>query len=145
MLVRDILATKGTDVATIAPTATVTELVGALADHGVGALVVTTDGTSIAGIVSERDVTRGLHSRGAALLDTPVSELMTAHVRTCRPDDPIRDVARIMTEGRFRHLPVVVDAGTLAGIVSLGDVVKKRIDELETETDQLVGYVSTAH
>lgn len=141
MLVRDILAAKGTTVATIAPTATVTELVAALAEHGIGALVVSADGASIDGIVSERDVARGLHTHGADLLAKPVSTVMTATVRTCRPEDPIREIAAVMTERRFRHLPVLQD-GRLAGIVSIGDVVKKRIDELETETDQLVGYLA---
>ncbi len=143
MLVRDVLAAKGTAVATIAPTATVTELVAALAEHGIGALVVSGDGSSIDGIVSERDVARGLHTRGADLLARPVSEVMTARVRTCRPEESIRDIARVMTDGRFRHLPVLQD-GQLAGIVSIGDIVKKRIDELEAEADQLVGYLSTA-
>ena len=143
MLVRDILAGKGSAVSTIAPTATVTELVAALAEHRIGALVVTTDESRVEGIVSERDVARGLHSHGAAVLALPVSALMTADVRTCRPEDPIREIAQVMTERRIRHLPVL-EEGRLAGIVSIGDVVKKRIDELETETDQLVGYLSSA-
>lgn len=141
MLVRDVLSGKGTAVITIAPTATVTELVTALAEHGVGALVVTADGASIEGIVSERDVARGLHSHGVALLEMPVSAVMTTQVRTCVPDDAVRAIARVMTDGHFRHLPVL-DSGRLAGIVSIGDVVKKRIDELETEADQLVDYLS---
>jgi CBS domain-containing protein len=143
MLVRDVLAAKGDQVATIRPSATVTELVAALAEHRVGALVATAEDGHIAGIVSERDVARGLHTHGAALLSMAVAELMTTRVRTCEPGDAIRDVARTMTDGRFRHLPVLED-GRLAGIVSIGDIVKRRIDELETETDQLVGYLSTA-
>jgi len=143
MLVRDVLTTKGDQVATIRPTATVTELVAALAEHRVGALVVTTDEGRIEGIVSERDVARGLHAHGGDLMAMPVSQVMTADVRTCVPGDAVRDIARTMTDGRFRHLPVLQD-GRLAGIVSIGDIVKRRIDELETEADQLVGYLSTA-
>jgi len=143
MLVRDVLTTKGDQVATIRPSATVTDLVAALAEHRVGALVVTSDDGNIEGIVSERDVARGLHTHGADLMAMPVSQVMTADVRTCVPGDAVRDIARTMTDGRFRHLPVLED-GRLAGIVSIGDIVKRRIDELETEADQLVGYLSTA-
>ena len=144
MLVRDVLAGKGNTVTTIAPTATVVELVAALGEHRIGALVVTSNGSTVDGIVSERDVARGLHLHGAAVLTLTVSALMTTEVRTCRPNDPVREVARVMTDRRIRHLPVLDDDGRLAGIVSIGDIVKKRIDELETETDQLVGYLSTA-
>lgn len=140
MNVHDILAGKGSDVTTIAPSATVAELIDVLAQRGIGAAVVSATGADIVGIVSERDVARGLHTHGAALLDMPISAVMTADVRTCRPADRIQDLARMMTDGRFRHLPVV-DGGVLAGIVSLGDVVKKRIDELESEQDQLVEYL----
>lgn len=142
MNVADILTTKGPDVVTIAPTATVTDLVTALAEHRIGAVVVSADGAAVSGIVSERDIARGLHRHGADLLDLPVSAVMTAEVSTCDPHDDIPAVARIMTQGRFRHLPVVVD-GTLVGIVSIGDVVKKRIDQLETETDQLRDYLTS--
>ncbi len=142
MNVTDILTTKGSDVVTIAPTATVTELVSALAERQIGAVVVSTDGAAVSGIVSERDVARGLHLHGADLLSMPVSALMTTDVSTCDPHDDIPSVARIMTHRRFRHLPVVV-GGTLVGIVSIGDVVKKRIDQLETETDQLRDYLTS--
>src|SRR5699024_10769311 len=135
---------KGGSVATIEPTATVTDLVTALAEHRVGALVVGGRGSTIGGIVSERDVARGLHEHGASLLAMPVSAVMTAEVRTCGPADEVRDVPRTMTDGRFRHLPVLED-GQLVGIVSIGDIVKKRIDELETEAEALVGYLSGTH
>lgn len=143
MIVADILATKGSGVVTIAPSATATELIAALAEHRIGALVVSADGTTVAGIVSERDVARGLHVHGTGLLSMPVSELMTTDVNTCEPRDDISTVAGIMTQRRFRHLPVVVD-GSLVGIVSIGDVVKKRIDQLETETDQLRDYLTSS-
>jgi CBS domain-containing protein len=107
----------------------------------VGALVVSGDGRRIEGIVSERDVVRALHSRGADLLTTPVREIMTANVLTCGPGDEIRSLARTMTDRRFRHMPVEID-GVLSGIVTIGDVVKGRLDELETEHNQLMGYIS---
>jgi CBS domain-containing protein len=141
MQVKDVLAHKGAAVATIAPGAPITEVIASLAQHHVGALVVSSDGRRIEGIVSERDVVRALHSRGAELLDTPVSEIMTANVLTCGPGDEIRSLARTMTDRRFRHLPVEID-GVLSGIVTIGDVVKGRLDELETEHDQLMGYIS---
>ncbi|HLV74735.1 CBS domain protein [Actinomadura hallensis] len=143
MRIRDILRTKGDTVATVRPEATVRQLLAVLAEHNIGAAVVSPDGASVAGIVSERDVVRSLHERGAALLDRPVSEIMTAEVRTCGPADMVDDMRRAMTEHRFRHVPVVVD-GRLAGIVSIGDVVKSAIDELESEREHLVGYIQRA-
>jgi CBS domain-containing protein len=142
MIVQDILAGKGASVVTITPAATIAELIAALAEHRIGAIVVSADGDTVAGIVSERDIARGLHEHGAGLLDLPVSAVMTTDVSTCSPHDDIPSVARVMTQRRFRHLPVVVD-GSLVGIVSIGDVVKKRIDQLETETDQLRDYLTS--
>lgn len=144
MLVQDVLTGKGSDVACISPTATIAELATFLADHSIGAAVVTDGSDVLAGIVSERDVARSLSTHGAALLDMSVAEIMTKNVKTCAPADDIRRTAEIMTEGRFRHLPVL-DDGALVGIVSIGDIVKKRIDQLETEADQLMQYVSTVH
>lgn len=141
MHVKDVLANKGAAVATVAPNSLITEVIALLAQHHVGALVVSSDGRRIEGIISERDVVRSLHSRGADLLTTPVREIMTANVLTCGPGDEIRALARTMTDRRFRHMPVEVD-GVLSGIVTIGDVVKGRLDELETEHDQLVGYIS---
>jgi CBS domain-containing protein len=140
MRISDVLRGKGTDVATVPPTAAVSELIDALARHNVGALVVV-DGDSVVGIVSERDVVRQLHARGAALLDAPVTEIMTTEVVTCVPTDHVDSLAATMTERRIRHMPVVVD-GQLAGIVSIGDVVKSRIDELETDRQQLESYIA---
>ena len=143
MRVKDVLATKGDAVATIDPEATVGAAISALTGHRVGALVVTTDGRSIDGIISERDIVHGLDSVGVEILTVPVRTLMTAEVQTCSPTDEIRLLATTMTQGRFRHLPVVAD-GVLAGIVSIGDIVKIRVDELETEQQQLMGYISSA-
>ena len=143
MQVKDVLAHKGAAVATISPGATVTDAVGSLAAHGVGALVVSEDGRTILGIISERDIVRALGTFGSQLLGLPVRQIMTSEVHTCAPGDEVRTVARTMTDRRFRHVPVTID-GALAGIVSIGDLVKSRVDELETEHEQLVDYISSA-
>lgn len=140
MRIRDILRRKGGAVATVRPEATVRQLLAVLAEHNIGAVVVSPDGATISGIVSERDVVRRMHERGAVLLDRPVSDIMTTEVRSCGPADKVEDLRRTMTEHRFRHVPVVED-GRLAGIVSIGDVVKSAIDELESEREHLVGYI----
>nr|BFE36579.1 CBS domain-containing protein [Actinomadura rugatobispora] len=129
--------------ATVRPDATVRDLLAALAEHNIGAVVVSPDGATIAGIASERDVVRRLHEHGADLLGRPVSTIMTAQVRTCEPGADVDDLRRTMTEHRIRHLPVVED-GRLAGIVSIGDVVKSAIDELESEREYLVDYIQRA-
>jgi CBS domain-containing protein len=140
MRIHDVIQAKAShDVITIRPDATVRELVALLAQHNVGALIVSSDGTSVDGIVSERDVVRRLNA-AEDLLDGPVSEIMTADVHTCEPDHSLDDLMTQMTEHRIRHVPVVVDGG-LAGIISIGDVVKNRIGELEFERDQLDSYV----
>jgi len=141
MRIQDVLRHKGSAVATVPPETSVLELLAALSQHGVGALVVSADGRQLAGIVSERDIVRRLHDSGADLLSRPVSSIMTESVHTCVPEDLIDDLMRAMTERRIRHIPVVVD-GTLRGIVSIGDIVKFRIDELETERRQLENYIS---
>jgi CBS domain-containing protein len=140
--ISQLMRSKGRDVATIDGGEPVRAALEALARHGIGALVVSSDGRRIDGIVSERDVARALHQRGAAVLAEPVSAVMTADVRTCSPDTSVHDLARMMTDHRIRHVPVVVD-GALAGIVSIGDVVKARLDELEAERAQLVDYIQT--
>ena len=142
MKVRDVLASKGADVATIGRSDGIEDLVSILAQRRIGAVVVV-DADRLVGIVSERDVARGLYEHGAGVLGLRVEDLMTHDVHTCSLDDPVSDLARTMTEGRFRHMPVLTD-GRLAGIVSIGDIVKKRIDELEIEQDQLFDYISTA-
>lgn len=140
MLIGTILRGKATGVATVSPQATVAELLATLAELNIGAVVVSDDGVIIAGIVSERDVVRQLHGRGAEILGLPVSSIMTSEVRTCAPDTNVDDLRQTMTNHRIRHVPVVQD-GRLIGIVSIGDVVKSAIEELETEKDALVGYL----
>jgi CBS domain-containing protein len=141
MKIRDILRHKGSAVATVRPDASVRDLLATLAEHNIGAVVVSPDGAAISGIVSERDVVRRMHDRGADVLGAPVSSIMTSEVRTCGLDDSVAGLRQIMTDHRFRHMPVVVD-GALAGIVSIGDVVKSAIEELETDREHLVGYIS---
>ena len=125
---------------TVRPDATVEQLLELLEEHKIGAVVVSDDGSTVSGIVSERDVVRHLHSDGAAILEETVATIMTSEVETCTPDDRIDAMARTMTERRIRHIPVLVH-GKLAALVSIGDIVKFRIDELQTERDQLVGYI----
>lgn len=140
MRISEILRRKGTGVITIAPNATVRELLRVLSAHNVGAVIVSSDGADIVGIVSERDIVRRLHRDGAAILDSPVSSIMTAAVHTCSPDDHVETLNATMTEHRIRHLPVLRD-GRMIGIVSIGDVVKSQISELETEREHLVRYL----
>ena len=136
MNVDGILRSKGARVVTIGPDATVAELVAGLRDAGIGAMVVSADGRSVDGIVSERDVVRALAQHGAGIVGRPVSSLMTRDVVTCSPRDSVKQLMTEMTRRRIRHLPVVED-GALAGIVSIGDVVKNRLEEMETETNVL--------
>ncbi|BCJ46309.1 signal transduction protein [Actinoplanes ianthinogenes] len=141
MRISDILRVKGNSVVTVAPDMSVRGLVDALAKHRIGAVVVSRDGRAVEGIVSERDVVRALAAQGAAVLTEPVSTIQTTQVRTVSPEARLEDVERLMTEHRFRHVPVVVN-GHLAGVVSIGDVVKNRIDELETERSTLADYIT---
>ena len=140
MKVEAMLAEKGTRVATVRPDATAATVVSLLKLEGIGALVVSDDGKSIQGIISERDIVRGLAEHGAPLLDMSVSELMTSSVKTCRQDANVTDVMIEMTRSRIRHLPVVED-GELCGLISIGDVVKNRLEELETETHVLRDFI----
>ncbi|MFD8497246.1 CBS domain-containing protein [Amycolatopsis sp. NPDC059657] len=140
MRISDVLRSKGAAVATVLPETLVTELLRRLADNNVGAMVVVgVDG--IAGIVSERDVVRRLTEYGPELLSMPVSAIMTTMVASCRPEDSVDSLSALMTEKRIRHVPVVVD-GKLVGIVSIGDVVKIRMQELEQSQEQLQAYIS---
>ena len=141
MHVHSILTVKGTAVATISPSATLAEATAALRDHGVGALVVSADGSTIVGIVSERDVVRALAAHGGSTLGRDVSSAMSSSVTTCRADDTVDSLMEDMTEKRIRHVPVVDDAGALAGIISIGDVVKARVGQLEIENNQLADYI----
>lgn len=142
MKVGDLLNAKGTDVVTITPVASVADAARLLSENRIGALVATADGRSIDGIVSERDIVRALAQLGGNALDLPVAEVMTAEVNTCQRGDNLADLARRMTEGRFRHLPVE-EAGELRGMISIGDVVKRRLDTLEVEQEQLTSYIRT--
>ena len=140
MDVRGILATKGDQVARIRTDATVSEALEELAIHDIGALVVSNDGEHIDGLLSERDVARAMREHGPDLLDRPVGDVMAQKVATCELDDTVPHLMAVMTELRMRHLPVVLD-GRLVGLVSIGDVVKRRVDELETLHGQMVQYI----
>ncbi|HRC41980.1 CBS domain-containing protein [Nostocoides sp.] len=142
MKISEVVRGKGAAVVTIVPDASVGELLALLAEHRIGAVVVSTDGSSVNGIVSERDVVRHLHSTGAGILQGPVSAIMTAQVRTASIDSDLDELESTMTEHRIRHVPVVID-GQLAAIVSIGDVVKNRIHTLQAERDQLSAYISS--
>jgi len=143
VLVSDLIRRKGSSVASAPPDTTVAALLDLLAEHGIGAVVVSTDGSTVAGIVSERDVVRALRSAGPALLDAPITEVMTADVVVSAPGDTVENLMRLMTERRIRHVPVVAAGGRMAGIISIGDVVKSRIDELEADRDQLIDYIQS--
>jgi CBS domain-containing protein len=140
MRIASLLESKGSAVVTIARDATVAQAVEALCERGVGALVVSGDGLAIEGIVSERDVVRRLNDLRGAVVNEPVTAIMSVEVRTCTPDDDTEALMAVMTEHRIRHLPVV-SGGVLAGIVSIGDVVKARMDELQKDRDDLVHYI----
>ncbi|GJF11826.1 signal transduction protein [Mycolicibacterium cyprinidarum] len=140
MRISDVLRAKGETVATITPETSVAGLLTELSARNIGAMVVVSpDG--LLGIVSERDVVRTLNEVGAQLLGRPVSEIMTTLVATCSPEDSVDSLSVLMTTNRVRHVPVVVD-GRLAGIVSIGDVVKTRMEELEREQQQLQAYIT---
>jgi CBS domain-containing protein len=140
MRISDVLASKPSQqVVTIHPDATVRELLGLLAEHNVGAVVVSGDGAAVDGIVSERDIVRRLHD-DESVLDGAVSAIMTSDVQTCDPHTSVDDLRVVMTERRIRHVPVVTD-GRLTGIISIGDVVKSSLDQLKFERDQLDSYV----
>ena len=143
MRISDLLRVKGTQVVTVTPDTTVRRLLAVLAEHRIGAVVVSHDGTTVDGIASERDIVRALGERGAALMSELVTAIYTAEVHTVTPETSLEDVMRMMTERRVRHAPVVVGGG-LGGIVSIGDVVKNRIDELETERAHLTNYITGA-
>jgi CBS domain-containing protein len=143
MLIQRILSTKGGEVLTVTSATSIVDAVAVLTEHRIGALVVSDDGgISAAGILSERDIVRALGSDGAEILGRSVADLMTTEVYTCGPDATAEDLMGLMTEHRIRHIPVLAE-GKLAGIVSIGDVVKHRLGELETETRALHDYIAT--
>ncbi|MEE4023639.1 CBS domain-containing protein [Gordonia sp. PKS22-38] len=139
MRISDILRHKGSDVASVGPDTSMPDLIALMHDRNIGAVVVT-DADRAVGIVSERDVMRGLRNRGAALLDASAGDIMTTTVQFCDPQDTVDSLAETMTERRIRHIPVLED-GRLAGIVSIGDVVKSRITQLEEDRQQLESYI----
>ena len=143
MTVKAILSRKGGDVVTIAPTANLTAAVQLLAARRIGAIIVTGPDNRVAGILSERDIVRTLSERGPAALDENVGTVMTRKVTTCTEADTIAFIMERMTEGKFRHLPVV-DQGRLVGVISIGDVVKYRIEEVVHDADALREYIATA-
>jgi CBS domain-containing protein len=140
MRIADVLRNKGAAVVTINPEATVKELLAALADQNIGAMVVVGEG-GVVGIVSERDVVRQLHRHGAGVLSGPVSRIMTTDLATCTKTDTVDSISVLMTQNRVRHVPVL-DGKKLIGIVSIGDVVKTRMEELEAEQQQLQSYIT---
>ena len=141
MLVSQILKSKSDDgVVTVQPAATLTSVVELLSSRKIGAVVVSADGKHVAGILSERDIVRELGKRGPACLSDKVDSVMTARVVTCNRSDDAQVVLQKMTDGRFRHLPVV-EAGEMVGLISIGDVVKARLAELHMEKDALEGMI----
>jgi CBS domain-containing protein len=140
--ISDVLRRKGSEVITVKPDETVFGLLALLAEHRIGAVVVSADGASVDGIVSERDIVRHLHHSGTSVLDGPVSQIMTSDVTTGSADDNIADLAGTMTEKRVRHVPIVDADGRLTAIVSIGDIVKHRLSELQSERDQLRDYIT---
>ena len=143
MHISDVIRAKGSDVVTVRPDTSIKDFIQTLAARGIGACVISEDGSTVAGIVSERDVAIGLALRGELLLSAPVSSIATALVHTTTPDESLESVMMLMTHRRVRHVPVLVN-GRLAGIVSLGDIVARRLDELESERRHLVDYISSA-
>jgi CBS domain-containing protein len=141
MRVSDLLASKGHDVATISQERTITDALAILKERGVGALVVTGPLPPLVGILSERDIVRALATQGATALDAKVADLMTSEVRICDEDTSMASLMGLMTEHHIRHVPVVHNL-TLSGLVSIGDVVKARLDELELDKKELLDYVS---
>jgi CBS domain-containing protein len=140
MLVSTILQHKPSGVITAAPNMTVEQLAALLATRKIGAVVVSNDGTALEGIVSERDIVRVLGQRGAAALAAPISTIMTSTVVTCTMDDRANSVLQRMTDGRFRHMPVMAGAAVV-GMISIGDVVKARLSKLAMEKDALEGMI----
>lgn len=143
MQLSTILASKGDFVATISPDATVADLASALNEHRIGALVVSRDGRTVEGIVSERDVVRAL-ATGASALEHAVSDIMTVRVFTAPPQAHVDELMHVMTDKRVRHIPVTDDDGRLLGIVSIGDLVKTRLEELEGERARLLEYITSS-
>ena len=142
MRVSSIMKAKSGPVEMIAPDGVVHQAALKLRDKGIGSLIVSSDGQAIEGIISERDVLRGLADHGAIVLDMKVRELMTSEVITCAPDDDVETLMSLMTENRVRHLPVA-ENGKLIGIISIGDVVKQRLTALRAEAEAMRSYITS--
>lgn len=143
MNVKTILAAKGDNVVSIEPTANLAAAATLLSAHRIGAVVIQGAGGRLAGILSERDIVRAVSDHGAEALKLPVGQVMTRNVMTCGEEDSIADIMEQMTAGKFRHLPVLRD-GKLVGVVSIGDVVKQRVGEIERETEEIREYIRSA-
>ena len=143
MTVKAIMSRKGSNVVTIEPSATLKSAVATLAEHRIGAVIITGADRQVAGILSERDIVRALAQRGAAALEETVGQIMTRKVVTCTESDTVGNIMELMTGGKFRHLPVV-ERSRLVGIISIGDVVKYRLEEMEQESKALRDYILTA-
>jgi CBS domain-containing protein len=143
MTVKAIMSRKGSNVVTIEPSATLESAVATLAEHRIGAVIITGAERQVAGILSERDIVRALAQRGAAALQETVGQIMTRKVVTCTESDTVGNIMELMTGGKFRHLPVV-ERSRLVGIISIGDVVKYRLEEMEQESKALRDYILTA-
>jgi CBS domain-containing protein len=143
MTISIILASKGREVVTIAPSASLASAVGLLVEKRIGAVLILGADRRVVGILSERDVVRALAERGAGALEEPVSQTMTRKVSTCNENESVLNIMERMTEGRSRHVPVI-DQGELVGIVSIGDVVKHRLHEMERDSTAMHDYILTA-
>lgn len=141
MTVKQILDQKGREVVTVSPSMGTADAIRFLADNKIGAVVVTGSGGKIAGILSERDIVRAMANKGAEALSAPISKIMTAKVTTCGESHTVNQVMELMTNGRFRHLPVEED-GKLIGIISIGDVVRRRIEDVEREAEEIKAYIA---
>lgn len=141
IVVKNMLDAKGRDVVTVPPEKTLLEVAGILNEHRIGAVIVIGVEERVAGIFTERDLVRALSGKGAAILDRPISSVMTVNVQRCREDTTVNQLMEMMSAGRFRHVPVE-EGGKLVGIISIGDVVKARIREVEQETEQIKAYIA---
>ena len=143
MNVKAILAAKGGDTVCVEPAADLAAVTKLLSKHRIGAVVIRGAGEHLAGILSERDIVRALAKHGADALSLPVGQVMTRDVETCSEDDTVASIMERMTAGKFRHMPVIVK-GKLAGLISIGDVVKQRVEEIESESEAMRDYIRTA-
>jgi CBS domain-containing protein len=145
MNIEAILSAKGRAVETVLPETTIADAMSRMANKRISALIISRDGRRISGIVTDRGILWAISERGTGVLDEPVGTAMTAEVVTCRPTDSVGSLMALITERRIRHVPVVDDGGDLAGIVSIGDIVKHRLDEIQLEADSLREYIGAGY